>query len=384
MKKSFSPRYKGRVGVSCTRGKLRLTLPRHLFGGKQIRLYLGLTDTPETREIAEAKAKWIESDINLDRFDPTLERYKLKTAIPPKKPKSQTLVKVFEDYIHTRKDQVMPGTWSNSYLVTLRRIHHSPFCHADISTIVGQDVFDWAIQHCTTDATARFMTQLNACYKWAIAKKLVKGPPAFDGLSAKAKRLRKSDNDDDINPFSKEERDRIIQKFVSDPRHNHFALYVRFGFFTGCRPSEAIALRRSDISPDFSKLTFTNVIVAGKGGRKRREGLKTQKRRVFPCNGQVQEILIEAGLRSDSEIVFPSKTGKTIQIGDFRARHWKPILFELGIEYRKPYQMRHTFITQCLEAGVDVKDVARLVGNSPGTIYKNYAGKKKGLSVPEL
>lgn len=384
MKKTSSPRYKGKVGVSCTRGKLRLSLPRNLFGGEQVRLYLGLTDTPENRKIAEAKAKWIESDINLDRFDPTLERYKAKTATPPKQPKPQTLVKVFDDYIRTREGRVRPGTWNNGYLVTLRHIQRSPFCHAEISTVVGQDVFDWAIQNLTADTTARLMTQLNACYKWAIDKKLVDGQSPFDGLSAKAKKLKKMDDDDDINPLSKEERDRIIQKFESDGRHSHLAPYVRFCFFTGCRPSEAIALRRSDIAPDCSKLTFTTAILAGKGGRKRCKGLKTQKRREFPCNEQVQEILGQARSRSDSEIVFPSKTGKPIQIGDFRTRHWKPVLLELGIEYRKPYQMRHTFITQCLEAGVDVKDVARLVGNSPGTIYKNYAGKKKGLSVPEL
>lgn len=384
MKKTSAPRYKGKVGVSCIRGKLRLSLPRQLFGGEQIRLYLGLPNTPENLKIAEAKAKWIESDINLDRFDPTLERYKSTAATPPKQTKPQTLVKTFDDYIQTRKGRVRPGTWNNGYLVTLRRIERSPFCHAEISTIVGQDIFDWAIQHFTPDTTARFMTQLNAAFKWAIAKKLTNGPSPFGGMSTKAKRLKTSDDDDDINPFGRDERDLVIRKFEKDPRHSHHLLYVLFCFFTGCRPSEAIALRWSDVAPDYSKVIFTTAIVAGEGGRRRVDGLKTQKRRKFPCNEQVQDILRQARSRSDSEIVFPSKTGKPIQIGDFRARHWKPVLLELGIEYRTPYQMRHTFITQCLEAGVDVKDVARLVGNSPGTIYKNYAGEKKDLSVPEL
>ncbi|MEB3886160.1 tyrosine-type recombinase/integrase [Lyngbya sp. CCY1209] len=384
MKKASTPRYKGKVGVSCVRGRFRLTLPRELFGNEQVHLYLGLQETPENRKIAEARAKTIEADIAFGNFDPTLERYKSTTATPQKRLKPQTLVKVFDDYIQTRKSRVRPGTWNNGYLVTLRRIERSPFCHADISTIVGQDIFDWAIQHFTPDTTARFMTQLNAAFKWAIAKKLANGPSPFDGMSTKAKKLKKSDDDDDINPFGKDERDRIIQSFGTDPRHSHNLLYVLFCFFTGCRPSEAIALQWSDVAPDYSKVTFTTAIVSGKGGRKRCKGLKTQKRREFPCNEQVQDILKEARSRSNSEIVFPSKTGKPIQIGDFRARHWKPVLLELGIEYRKPYQMRHTFITQCLEAGVDVKDVARLVGNSPGTIYKNYAGKKKGLSVPEL
>lgn len=48
-------------------------------------------------------------------------------------------------------------------------------------------------------------------------------------------------------------------------------------------------------------------------------------------------------------------------------------------EYRKPYQCRHTFITLCLEADIDAKDVGRWVGNSPEIIYKHYAGNKRNL-----
>ena len=53
-------------------------------------------------------------------------------------------------------------------------------------------------------------------------------------------------------------------------------------------------------------------------------------------------------------------------------------------EYRKPYQTRHTFITLCLEADIDAKDVAKWVGNSPEIIYRHYAGNKRDLQVPEL
>lgn len=384
MSQSSSSRHKGKVGISSCNGVLRLSLPRFLYNEKRKYFYPGLQDTLENRKIAEAKAQMIESDIIYERFDYTLEKYRQKAPEPKTEAKHLTLKKLLWDYINTRKKTVRPGTWNNGYLVMWRHVKRSPFCHAEISTIVGQDVFDWAIQNLTPDTVARMMTQLNACYKWAIAKKLADGPSPFAGLSAKAKKLKKSNGPDDINPFTAPQRDRIIKLFESEPRHSHFILYVRFCFFTGCRPSEAIALRWSDVSPDFSRVTFTTAIVAGEGGRKRCDGLKTQTRREFPCNGQVQDILREARSQSDSEIVFPSKTGKPIQVGDFGRDHWKPILKKAGIEYRKPYQMRHTFITLCLEAGVDAKDVAAWVGNSPQVIYQNYAGRNRGLSVPKL
>ena len=70
MKKS-----KGTVSVQSFRGRLRLRLPRHVFGGEQKYLTLGLADTSDNRRIAEAKAKLIESDITLERFDSTLLKY---------------------------------------------------------------------------------------------------------------------------------------------------------------------------------------------------------------------------------------------------------------------------------------------------------------------
>jgi integrase len=66
-------------------------------------------------------------------------------------------------------------------------------------------------------------------------------------------------------------------------------------------------------------------------------------------------------------------------------RGWKSILAKLdGIEYRKLYQTRHTFITLALDNKMDVKDVAKLVGNSPEVIYRHYAGQSREIVVPDF
>ncbi|MEO1561772.1 MAG: site-specific integrase, partial [Cyanobacteria bacterium J06632_19] len=48
------------------------------------------------------------------------------------------------------------------------------------------------------------------------------------------------------------------------------------------------------------------------------------------------------------------------------------------------YQTRHTFITLALKNGMNVKDVARLVGNSPEIIYRHYAGQSREIVVPDF
>lgn len=116
-----------------------------------------------------------------------------------------------------------------------------------------------------------------------------------------------------------------------------------------------------------------------------KQGLKTQERRKFPCNA-MQAILriIRPEDANPDALLFPSPEGKHIDFHNFRNRAWKTVLGGLDITYRKPYQTRQTFITLGLENGLDTKDVARLVGNSPEVIYRHYAGNKRELFVPEF
>lgn len=62
--------------------------------------------------------------------------------------------------------------------------------------------------------------------------------------------------------------------------------------------------------------------------------------------------------------VFKAPKGGLIDAHNFLNRAWKTVLSELNIPYRPQYHTRHTFITNCLEAGVSVVQVAKWVGNS--------------------
>jgi integrase len=96
--------------------------------------------------------------------------------------------------------------------------------------------------------------------------------------------------------------------------------------------------------------------------------------------------------------IFPE--GKEIDDHNFLNRAWRGYknrhgnqvegivtrLFKEGAvsEYRSQYNTRHTFITQCLEAGITVVQVAKWVGNTPEIILKHYAGTTLHIQVPEL
>lgn len=294
------------------------------------------------------------------------------------------LIDLYSKYIESKKNLVRPGTYKNDYLTTLHHLQKCPWTQANIETEDGynQKVYEWGCQFLSKSSCKRLLMQVNASFKWAIKREIInlsKSP--FEDMANELKIFIHSDAD--INPFTKEERDLIIQCFKNhnNPSYNHYYNYVQFLFFTGCRPSEAIALKWVDIKSNLSEINFRSVIINGINGRYHCKGLKSQNHRTFPCNSQVKEIL--RNCPKTSEFIFSSIKGKRIDLGYFR-KIWICILKELKIEYRKPYQCRHTFVTFCLEAGVEIKDVARLVGNTPQIIYKFYAGRKTGLEVPLL
>ena len=112
---------KGAVVVQTRSGRLRLQLPRQVYGGDRKYLYLNLPDTPENWELAQAKAQLIESDIRFERFDPTLKKYKPQThltVVETLKSKPElTLTKLFERYLEFKKPALKPTTFH--YLVAL-------------------------------------------------------------------------------------------------------------------------------------------------------------------------------------------------------------------------------------------------------------------------
>ena len=160
---------------------------------------------------------------------------------------------------------------------------------------------------------------------------------------------------------------------------------MQFLFLTGARPSEVIALQWKHITN--KSICFKQAVVRSPDGLILKQGLKTQNKRMFPVNAQLLQLL--DGMREDLEVkpddlVFPAPTGKWIDIHNFRNRAWKTIIDSLDIQYRKPYQTRHTFVTMALEADVSIPQIARWVGNSPQVIRECYAGTIRKVAVSEL
>jgi integrase len=390
----YSKASKGTVKVKNSNDRLQLVFS---YGGKRHYLSTGFTDTDSHRKLAEMKARQIELDILSGNFDPTLEKYKppkvelvtpiftpiLEAAEAEPEAIGPLLGDLWERYTEFKRPSLSPSTLAKDFQKTERCITNLLPTQRLVEAVA---IRDWLVANKTPNATKRLLTQFSACCEWAVKSALIDSNP-FTGMAADIKQPKAETEETDIHPFSLEERDRIIEAFQIDRYYSRYAKLVEFLFMTGCRPSEAIALQWKHILDGGKSIRFEQAVVISTKGLVCKKGLKTQKKRVFPANSKLTHCLksLRPSKVTGEELVFPSPEGTWIDMHNFTARAWKSVLEKLtDIEYRKLYQTRHTFITHALEHGMDVKDVARLVGNSPEVIYRHYAGKSRELRVPEF
>jgi integrase len=138
----------------------------------------------------------------------------------------------------------------------------------------------------TPNAARRTLTNINACCNWALKSQLIDANP-FTGMASEIKLTKGGQEDLDIRSFSREERDIIINAFEESKIYKYYSPLVKFLFFTGCRPSEAIAIQWKQISADWRFVTFEQSITISSKGLAIKDGLKTQSSRKFPINNQL-------------------------------------------------------------------------------------------------
>jgi integrase len=353
---------KGSVTANVRDGRLRLRLPRQAFGGKQKYLTIG-PDSPENRRIAEARVKQIEADLLLGQFDQSLAKYSPRYQPPPQQP---SICQLWQEYSAFKSKHLAPNS-----LKDLRRVEGHlkglPYQSLDRAKAIAR----YASEELSQDAARRLLMQLQACCDWAVANDLIDSNP-FEGLGLKRVRQR------NINPFTKEERDLILTAF-SQTKHRHYHAYASFLFFTGCRPSEAAALQWQHIDAALTTITFCESL-SEDGTRKT---TKTGNLRRFPVNEQLQYVIKSCPYEGQGSSLFRDRKGGSVRPHNFTNREWKPLLKELPMLYRPPYNTRHTFCTLCLDAGIPVAQVAAWVGNSPKVLLDHYAGLTRS-AVPEL
>jgi integrase len=337
--------------------------------GKRFWLYIGLPDTKPNRKAAEIKARTIELDITSGNFDPSLVKYK------PQKQESISVSELFDHFVEYKRRKIENGTFAK---YTAFQKHVSVFfknkTSLSVSETVAENFRDWLAQKLEPITVRERIVMMNACWEWAQKKKLVLENPWAEVKVSVAPKQRPQ-------PFTLAEISAIVQKFRSDSNRCHYADYVEFKFGVGLRTGEAAALLWQHCSPECDRIWIGESLSNGS-----RKSTKTNKARTVPLTPRLQQLLLSRrpnDFRPDDPI-FTSTNGCAIDAKNFCNRYWKPALAELGIDYRRPYNTRHTLISHGLEAGMNPVAIAALTGHDVRTLYENYAGLVNPPKLPDL
>lgn len=225
------------------------------------------------------------------------------------------------------------------------------------------------------ETVKRKLENLTACWNWAIKNCYLTSNP-WEGLS----NLIRVPSRPQPKPFTSQEINRIFEQFESSNVYRELTPFVRFLFATGVRTGEAIGLRWSDISPDFSECLIASQLTRGQ-----RKPVKTGKHRTLYLSQSAQQILREVSTSADTKGLIFLWHGKPIDGNNFRERVWKRMLAGAKVPYRKLYNTRHSFISHALEKGVSPATIAQMTGHNVRTLYEHYAGSLQSKpQMPDL
>jgi integrase len=173
----------------------------------------------------------------------------------------------------------------------------------------------------------------------------------------------------DVDPFTVEEREAVIAGCRQ--YYPHYANYVVCAFWTGWRPNEAVALKWARVDFRYGKILIREGRVLGQTGIPKSSGSLRDIDMLPPVEEALTDQKAVSWLVGD--LVFVDGKQKPLSPELFRLKVWEPLLRRVGIRYRPPYQMRHTFATLAISAGENVNWVARMLGHkSPVVTLEKY------------
>jgi integrase len=139
---------------------------------------------------------------------------------------------------------------------------------------------------------------------------------------------------------------------------------------TGLRPEEWQALQRADVD---RRAGVVNVRRTVSDGRIVELGKTAAARRQVPLTRRGLAALDQLPARLDTPLLFPAPAGGLLNLDNWRRREWGPAVTASGVA--KPariYDLRSTFASNALAAGVTVFELARVMGTSVRMIERHY------------
>ena len=160
----------------------------------------------------------------------------------------------------------------------------------------------------------------------------------------------------DVEPFTLEEAQQIIQRVRED-----FRQYYTVRFFTGMRTGEIDGLIWENVDFGRRQILVHQALVRGQIVPTKTDG---SFRSIDMSQPVFDALKAQAEVTGKTGLVFTTRKGTALSHVNVTKRVWYPLLEELGLRKRRPYQTRHTAATLWLAAGESPEWIARQMGHT--------------------
>lgn len=224
-----------------------------------------------------------------------------------------------------------------------RLLMEEEWAGVDLRRLKVERLRDWwrgFCDRCEADTVNARLRVLKAALKRAVEAGFIPENPA-DELERKRKVKRVM-----VLPTVEEVR-AVIESIRDQGRRwsSEAAAMVELAAFSGMRPKELVEVKGED---------FGESVLVVRGGE---YGTKNHREREVPIVADLEAVIVREGWRE--------RRGKLFSLG-FPREALKGACDRSGVARFRPYDLRHFFITRCIESGVDVPTVALWAGHQDG------------------
>lgn len=335
------------------------------YKGQRCREQTKLVDNPANRKRLKSILERIEAEILLGTFDyasffPNSKKVATIADINTKKENSTSGCPTFHEFylVWWNENEVR---WRKSTKLTLQARFDKyllpAFGDKPLNTITRPEILSFRADTCRSDGKKGTITNatVNKIMQ-SLRQVLDEGALRFSYTSpfVGIKSLKKARTD--VHPFTIDEVNLILDAVRED-----FHSYYTVRFFTGMRTNEIDGLQWKYVDFDNRQIIIREGLVQGEMTDLKTDG----SAREIDMTTLVYNALKEQEKRTKGmRYVFCSPEGCTLSHSNVTKRVWAPLLRMIGLEYRRPYETRHTAATLWLASGEAPEYIARQMGHT--------------------
>ena len=206
--------------------------------------------------------------------------------------------------------------------------------------------------------------------------------------------------------LTRNEQATLIRSARNSDRHLMFAVII--ALYTGMRKGEILGLQWSDVDFDKKRISITKQLVrhydiTESGDTRSVLDLTTTKtessvRYVYMIDELADEFKTykekmlawkaDKGIEhSEDDFVFCNHLNKAIEPRRFY-QYYKELLAKAGIENANFHTLRHTFTTRCLESGIDIVTISKMLGHTTTRLtadtYSHLLDEYKAIETEKI